>query len=104
MPDTYDPSAWSVIAGFAAFFAIVFLLTCAWLATVRRFQTPASARPAAQPPRAEAGPKCVACGKPAAKAVRAGLDTWLLCGRCREEVDALTSDLERNLANGDGAA
>lgn len=33
---------------------------------------------------------CVACGKPAARPIRAGYDTWDLCPRCREAVNALT--------------
>lgn len=85
-----DPSAWSQIGGWFLALAFILVIYGGWALVVHAFKTPTPTRPAAQP-RVGVGPKCVACGKPAAKAVRAGYDSgWLLCLRCREEVDALT--------------
>ncbi len=86
-----DPSAWSVIGGWLLAIALILVIYGGWALVVRAFKTPTPPRPAAQMSRVGVGPKCVACGKPAVKAVRAGYDSgWLLCLRCREEVDALT--------------
>jgi hypothetical protein len=85
-PDKAVALALLIPSGISAAFIAVAAVT----ANVRHPKTPTPTRPAGPSPRAGAGPTCVACGRPAVKAVRAGYDTWAFCLRCREEVNALT--------------